>query len=318
MSNISSPVAVFAVEFNECYAFSPRLLGRNFGVWLQDGLYIRFLFPIIKDHKLVSSLSNNVFGKFLTDFKSQIYTFPNDIYPEAIPCLDHIDIQFFSSDPSFSLFDNISDIHDIVIKQVEGILKNLRVLAPKAILHKNASTTNLLTAVHNITPHWSEINMGISYEAFFAYVDTSVLVEAFVHNSDNLSVHWELYSHSWDNFRRGDYRGCVLQSASVIELCLTKVIDEYFSTNGIPEEIINYIRSKINGIDGKIGFIKKVQYHAPEIEGISDIKSIRDKTTHGKYNPSKAEAIQALNIAESFLNFYSIEKYQLQNKVIGG
>lgn len=136
---------------------------------------------------------------------------------------------------------------------------------------------------------------------------TGILRERDVKNAlenceKSLSVQYLLVNKANNDLRSNDYRGCVLNCSSAIEVTIRQKLEQYLEDNNIPKELVTYMFSQANGYMKYIELLKRLKLPTSNNDQIKiDVMDIRNCVIHGGFTPKFKVAEKCLSITKEFL-----------------
>lgn len=108
----------------------------------------------------------------------------------------------------------------------------------------------------------------------------------------------------------GDYRGCVLNSASSIEIPFNNAIDKYMKDKSIPEELVKCKALKVNGIYQSAELCKNLGIDLKFGDDEKKVMKMRNDVIHKGVYPSYQEAYDCYFKAMAFLKSQNVGMFE--------
>ena len=306
------------VSFINRYAIDKLLIGKRFSLNISLTCWIEICFPLLKIDKgsnaehswpfLASPFSYEELEMDLSEW-GLVNCSLIDLKENNLPLIwmNAVGLFYHSSVP---LTDNKEclAVENIANKIIKGFLSALQVINPDAL------RTNFNVSQETICNHFAvcpatetgsyQCNIHLSGE-----VDsrTGILRErdvttALENCEKSLSVQYLLVNKANNDLRSNDYRGCVLNCSSAIEVTIRQKLEQYFEDNNTPEELVTYIFSQANGFMKYIELLKRLKLPTSNNDQIKiDVMDIRNRVIHGGFTPEFKAAEKCLSITREFL-----------------
>lgn len=105
-----------------------------------------------------------------------------------------------------------------------------------------------------------------------------------------------------NDLRSNDYRGCVLNCSSAIEVTIRQKLEQYLEDNNIQDILVIHIFSQANGYMKYIDLLKRLKLPTSNNDQIKiDVMDFRNRLIHGGFTPEFKVAEKCLNITREFL-----------------
>jgi hypothetical protein len=144
---------------------------------------------------------------------------------------------------------------------------------------------------------------GIGYDVLKEAIELTSISKRYV-------LEYYFLLDSWEAFLNENFRKCVLDAATAVEIALNNVLKKKLP---VEEHFKNTILSKYDSLRSKRALCKELGIGLPKFRYDIDFEKVRNKTIHIGYDPSPEEAEKVIQIAESILKEILIEKYEQIN-----
>lgn len=295
------------ISLKQSYLLSPECLGRKISFSFSDSnitaetIIITILFPD-RNPQEKTSLKSPVSEKFLgilsewgkIDY-SGIDSFP---YIRTI-------IVLLKSQSTI----NTSECRKFLNGHTNRILKALRCLHPYSVERDNED--NSLVRHIAIKSSRLEIDLSPLYVILGRHNDLisiKDIINTIRNDSKVLSLPLQLFDRAIDNQFRLDYRACILNCATLIEILLKRDLERNIKLCVSLESLRNRITKDSNNYDKIKGYLRDIS-QLPQIDA-DYLFIIRNRIIHGGYTPLEKDASNVIKTAKEFIDYYHPDLYE--------
>ena len=296
----------FIVKLGNSYMINPLLIGKTISFSFEDTsitskrLKCELLFPCRStSDKFILVRPQKDIGMDLNTWGRIEYSGTNEI-----PHVEAVVIEITGDNQSI----NTVKVKKEVSLYTDKILKIIRCLYPYSL--KRNKTKNLVdnlylqTINNGKTCIETELNFSFESDAPQKWVEIEGIVTAFKNSRRKLSLVRSLFDNALDYESENDYRACVLNCATLIEILLKKSLDKGIRENVSNQKLANKLIEKADGYD-KIRNNLKLLSLNPRINA-DPVFNIRNAIIHKGYMPKAEKVKEILNIAKEMISYYNV------------
>lgn len=300
----------FIIKLGNSYLINPSLIGKTISFNFEDTsisskrLNCVLLFPCRStSNKFLLVQPQKDLGMDLDAWGKIQYSGTNEI-----PHIEAIVIEITSDD---------LPLNTIVAKKVvslytDKILKIIRCLYPYGL--KRKKTKNLIDNLYMQTisngKPCIEMELKFCFEngAPQKWIEIDGIVTAIKNVREKLSLVRSLFDNALDYEGENDYRTCVLNCATLIEILMKQSLEKGIRENVSNQKMANKLIEKADGYD-KIRNNLKLLSLNPSINA-DPVFKIRNEIIHNGYMPKAEKVKEVLNIAKEMISFYNVPFFE--------
>ena len=315
------------VSFEDRYAIDNLLLGKRFSCYISESCWIEICFPLFKikeDSKsefdwttLVSPFSFEEIDVDLDNWGKvngpSVDSKGNKLYQVWINALG----LFYHSNIPLTDDKECRSIESVTNKMLKGFLSALQVINPDALRFRTDDYQEPICEHFSVCPSVGNndfqrtINVAVIVDDRTGIVHEKDIKTALDNSAKSLSVQYLLVTKANNDLRSNDYRGCVLNCASAIEVTIRRELERYLEDNHIPEELVVYIFGQANGYVKYIELLKKLKLPTSNNDQIKiNVMDIRNRVIHGGFTPDFKAAENCLKITRDFLRNQKVKMFE--------
>lgn len=300
----------FIVKLGNSYLINPLLIGKTISFSFEDTsispkrMKCELLFPCRStSDKFFLVQPQKDIGMDLDAWGRIEYSGTNEI-----PHVEAVVIEITGDNQSI----NTGKVKKEVSLYTDKILKIIRCLYPYSL--KRNKTKNLvnnlyLQTISNGKPCIeTELNFCFESDAPQKWVEIEGIVTAIKNSKRKLSLVRSLFDNALDYESENDYRACVLNCATLIEILMKQSLEKGIRENVCNQKLANKLIEKADGYD-KIRSNLELLSLNPRIEA-NPVFKIRNAIIHKGYMPKAEKVKEILNIAKEMISFYHVAFFE--------
>jgi hypothetical protein len=166
-----------------------------------------------------------------------------------------------------------------------------------------------LQTISNRKPY-IETELKFSYEsdATQKWIEIEGIVTAIKNSRRKLSLIRSLFDNALDYEGENDYRACVLNCATLIEILMKQSLDKGIRENVSNQKLANKLIEKADGYNKILSNLELLSLN-PRINA-DPVFKIRNKIIHNGYMPKAEKVKEILNIAKETISFYNVPLFE--------
>lgn len=313
------------VSFEDRYAIDNHLIGNRFPCCISESCWVEICFPLLKgDLKaghtcpfLTSPFSFDEIGIDLDNWGKvnghSVDSKGNKLCQVWINALG----LFYHSNIPLTDDKECRSVESKTNKMLKGFLSALQVINPDALRFRTDEYHEPICEHFPVCPavgnndYQRTINIAAMVDNRTGIIHEKDIKTALDNSAKSLSVQYLLVTKANNDFRSNDYRGCVLNCASAIEVTIRRELERYLEDNHIPEELVVYIFGQANGYLKYIELLKKLKLPTSNNDQIKiNVMDIRNRVIHGGFTPDFKAAENCLKISREFLRNQKVKMFE--------
>lgn len=315
------------VSFEDRYAIDYLLIGKRFSCYISGSCWVEICFPLLKikgdpktEHMcpfLTSPFSFEEIGVDLDNWGkvngSLFDSRGNKFYHVWINAVG----LFYHSNIPLTDDKECRSVENVTNKMLKGFLSALQVINPDAIRNRTDNYQEPICKHFPVCPaigdgdYQRSIHIAGMVDDRTGIVHEKDVKTALENSAKSLSVQYLLVTKANNDLRSNDYRGCVLNCASAIEVTIRRELERYLEDNHIPEELVAYIFGQANGYLKYIELLKKLKLPTSNNDQVTkNVMNIRNRVIHGGFTPEFKAAENCLKITRDFLRNQKVKMFE--------
>lgn len=312
---MSEVKAVSIVPLEEFIVVGEELLGFHWRAKLTDSIDVEICFPVIKDKDAFAVTLKSPYDgiKYCDDRLNWGGEFHVSGYHEIIDYkISCLLVKYYSNEEIVGI-----KINKTANAFLLNFIKVLEVIAPHSLFKE--TKMNNRGSISNFTVSCFKLGNGDFLESGLICAPDcrgaeKINLEALNYAIENASRSVNLPYQTLYIARRclhsGDYRGCILNCASSIEIPFHKAIDQYMKEKSIPIELVKCRALKVHGINQAAELCRNLGINLKIEKKEEVVMKKRNDVIHNGYYPSYLEAYDCYYKTLEFLKLQGIELFE--------